>query len=338
MTIPRLYYVTAGLDPDTAFATWSAVLSPLFEPRPWARSKSLPTGSANGAILGDMIIAKVAFEPQAFLRDAERIAVTPGHILLHLYMSGGFTGMISGEQTSIGPGKVAVIDLAHEVRTRAFASNTLSLVVPRTMLPDMAPGTLKSRLDAARNELLAAHIRSLQERSMQISEEEVGAAVADTVEFLKRLFTQPDHLAQNARNAEEDLLSLAQAVIRDHLAIGKLSPDFLADRLGISRASLYRVFAPHGGIMRYVQERRLIAVRAALSDPLETRKLSRIAADLGFNSEAHFSRAFRQRFGITASDYRRTQLEASLHTQLTSPEVVNQWWVDVATRARPAGT
>lgn len=167
---------------------------------------------------------------------------------------------------------------------------------------------------------------------MQISEEEVGAAVADTAEFLKRLFTQPDHLAQNARNAEEDLLSLAQAVIRDHLAIGKLSPDFLADRLGISRASLYRVFAPHGGIMRYVQERRLIAVRAALSDPLETRKLSRIAADLGFNSEAHFSRAFRQRFGITASDYRRTQLEASLHTQLTSPEVVNQWWVDVATR------
>lgn len=336
MAIPRLYYVTTGLDADTAFATWSAVLSPLFEPRPWTRSKSLPTGSANGAILGD-IIAKVAFGPQMFVRDAARIGATPDHILLHLYMSGGFNGLISGEQASIGSGKVAVIDLAHEVRTRAFASNTLSLVVPRTMLPDMAPGTLKPRLDPHRNELLAAHMRSLQERSTQISEDEVASTVSDTADFLRRLFGQSDYTSRNAQDADDDLLSLAQAAIRDNLAIGKLSPDFLAEKLGISRATLYRVFAPHGGIMRYVQERRLIAVRAALSDPLETRKLSRIALDLGFNSEAHFSRAFRQRFGTTASEYRGAQHEASAHTQLTSPEVVNRWWVDVASKARATG-
>lgn len=337
MTIPRLYYVTTGLDADTGFATWSAVLSPLFEPRPWTRSKSLPNGSANGAILGDMIIAKVAFGPQMFVRDAERIAVTPDHILLHLYMSGGFNGLISGEQAAIGPGKVAVIDLAHEVRTRAFASNTLSLVVPRTMLPDMAPGTLKARLDPHRNELLAAHIRSLQERSAQISEDEVANTVSDTADFLRRLFGHPDFKSRNAQDADDDLLSLAQTAIRDNLAIGKLSPDFLAEKLSISRATLYRVFAPHGGIMRYVQERRLIAVRAALGDPLETRKLSRIAADLGFNSEAHFSRAFRQRFDMTATDYRKVQIEASTQTQLTSPEVVNRWWVEVATRGRLTG-
>ncbi|QKC70550.1 MULTISPECIES: helix-turn-helix domain-containing protein [Mesorhizobium] len=336
MAVPRLYYVTTGLDADIAFATWSAVLSPLFEPRPWARSKILPTGSANGAILGDMIIAKVAFEPQMFVRDAERIAATPDHILLHLYLSGGFNGLISGEQASIGPGKVAVIDLAHEVRTRAFASNTLSLVVPRTMLPDMAPGTLKARLDPPRNELLAAHIRSLQERSSQISEDEIASTVSDTADFLRRLFGHADFTWRNAQDADDDFLSLAQTAIRDNLAIGKLSPDFLAEKLGISRATLYRVFAPHGGIMRYVQERRLIAVRAALSDPLETRKLSRIAADLGFNSEAHFSRAFRQRFDMTATEYRQEQIEASKQTQLTSPEVVNRWWVDVATTARSA--
>lgn len=337
MAIPRLYYVTTGLDPETAFATWSAVLSPLFEPRPWTRSKKLPTGSANGAILGDMIIAKVAFAPQAFVRDTQRIAVTPDHILLHLYMSGGFNGMISGEQASIGPGRVAVIDLAHEVRTRAYASNTLSLIVPRALLGGIVPGTLKPRLDPLRNDLLAAHMRSLQERSTQISEEEVEGTVSDTADFLRRLLIKPDFTSRNARDADDDLLSLAEAAIRDNLAIGKLSPEFLAEKLRTSRASLYRVFAPHGGIMRYVQERRLVAVRVALSDPLETRKLSRIAADLGFNSEAHFSRAFRQRFGTTASDYRREQMEASAQTQLTSPEVVNRWWVEVAARARQAG-
>jgi AraC-like DNA-binding protein len=333
MTIPRLYYVTTGLDPDKAFATWSAVLSPLFEPRPWARSKNLPTGSANGAILGDMIIAKVSFEPQAFVRDADRIASTPDHILLHLYMSGGFDGVISGEQASIGPGKVAVIDLAHEVRTRAFASSTLSLIVPRRMLGGILPGTLKPRLDPLRNELLTAHMRSLQERSTQISEDEVARTVSETADFLRRLLLQPDFTHRSSRDADDDLLALAEAAIRHNLAIGKLSPDFLAEKLGVSRASLYRVFAPRGGVMRYVQERRLIAVRAALSDPLETRKLSRIASDLGFNSEAHFSRAFRQRFGMTAGEYRKAQTEASAQVQLTSPEVVNRWWVEVAGRA-----
>lgn len=336
MTIPRLYYVTTGLDPDKAFATWSAVLSPLFEPRPWTRSKTLPAGSANGAILGDIVIAKVSFGPQVFIRDGQRIVSTPDHILLHLYMSGGFNGVISGEQVSIGPGKVAVIDLAHEVRTRAFASNTLSLIVPRRMLGEIVPGTLKPRLDPLRNELLVAHMRSLQERSTQISQDEVARTVSDTADFLRRLLLQPDFTSRSSRHVDDDHLTLAEAAIRDNLAVGKLSPDFLAKKLGISRASLYRVFASRGGIMRYVQERRLIAVRAALSDPLETRKLSRIASDLGFNSEAHFSRTFRQRFGTTASEYRRLQLEASAQTQLTSAEVVNRWWVDVAARAHSA--
>lgn len=334
MNIPRLYYVTTGLESDEAFATWSAVLSPLFEPRPWTRSKNLPTGSANGAILGDMIIAKVSFGPQAFVRDAQRIVSTPDHILLHLYVSGGFNGMISGEQASIGPGKVAVIDLAQEVRTRAFASNTLTLIVPRRVLGGTMQGTLKPRLDAPRNELLSAYMRSLHERSSQILEHEVPRIVSDTADFLRRLLLQPDFTCRSSLQADDDLLSLAEAAIRDNLSVGKLSPDFLAEKLGISRATLYRVFAPHGGIMRYVQERRLIAVQAALSDPLETRKLSRIALDLGFNSEAHFSRAYRQRFGRTASEYRREQLEASARTQLTSPEVVNRWWLEVAARAR----
>ncbi len=130
MTIPRLYYVTTGLDPNQAFATWSTVLSPLFEPRPWIRSKTLPAGSANGAILGDIVIAKVSFEPQMFVRDGQRIASTPDHILLHLYMSGGFNGKISGEQVSIGPGKVAVIDLAHEVKSSTYKVISIAVEAP----------------------------------------------------------------------------------------------------------------------------------------------------------------------------------------------------------------
>lgn len=330
--LQRLYYVTTGLDSDTASATWAAVLSPLFEPRAWDNSTKQPTGSAAGVIIGDMIIAKVTFGAQDFFRSPDRIAATPDHILLHLYLSGGFTGTVTGQTTTIGPGTVAVIDLAQQVQTRAFASNTVSFIVPRKLLTNVPLDTLTPRLDPRRNDLLAAHIRSLQERSMQLSEADVQTTVAESASFLNRLLAPP---ASAARKREEidDISPLTEAAIRDNLTVAELSPEWLAQKLGTSRASLYRMFANDGGIMQYVQERRLLAVQAALSDPLEIRPLSRIAADLGFNSKAHFSRAFRSRFGVTASEYRKTQIEASAATQLTSPEVVQRWWMSVASKA-----
>jgi AraC-like DNA-binding protein len=330
-SLPRLYYVTSGLDEATAFATWSAVLAPLFEPRAAGPGKKTPTGSASGVIIGSIVIAKVAFTTQNFVRDAGRIAATPDHLLLHLYLTGGFNGEITGQQTNIGPGKVAMIDLAQAVNTRAFASNTISLIVPRALLGDAPLHKMKPKLDPFRNDLLAAHIRSLQERSAQLTEANVEATVADTVGFLKRLLTTaPTDKLEQRKKADDTILALTEAAIRDNLASPDLSPEWLAQKLDISRATLYRVLADRGGIMKHVQERRLLAVQAALSDPLETRRLSKLAADLGFSSEAHFSRSFRARFGTTASAYRKIQREASSSVQLTSPEVVQHWWMTVS--------
>jgi AraC-like DNA-binding protein len=336
--LPRLYYVTNGLDTPNAFETWSAVISPLFEPRPCGPTRRTPTGSASGVIIGQIIIAKVIFSAQDFIRDAQRVGATPDHILFHLYQSGGFNGTVTGRNTAIGPGKVSIIDLAYPIETRAFASSTIALIVPRKLLGDAALGCLHPRLDPFRNDLLAAHMQALQERSAQLSEDDVAATVAETVSFLKRLLVpQPDNTLVGQMNADANVLTLTEAVIRDHLALPELSPDWLAQKLKISRASLYRLFASRGGIMRYVQERRLLAVQAALSDPLETRRLSRLASELGFKSEAHFSRSFRARFGIPASRYRKMQLDASATTQLTSPEVVQRWWTSVAELSeRPA--
>jgi AraC-like DNA-binding protein len=330
VSLPRLFYVTSGLDEATAFATWSEVISPLFEPRPCGPGRKTPTGSASGFIIGDLIVAKVAFNAQDFRRDRQRIAATPDHLLLQLYVSGGFNGAVNGQQTTISPGKVALIDLAHEVTTRAFASRTVCIVVPRKLLGPLPATTLKPRLDAVRNDLLAAHILSLHERSAQLTEADVESTVAETAAIVKRLLTPSTTGLRAPQTAsDENILALTEALIRDNLAQPDLSPDWLADKLKVSRASLYRLFADRGGVMRYVQERRLLAAHAALSDPVETRRLSRLASDLGFKSEAHFSRSFRARFGVTASAHRKAQLKASAAIQLTSPAVVHQWWTAV---------
>lgn len=310
--LQRLDYLSTGLPEETAFEIWKGVVGALFEPRVVHPNQRLPTGSASGVVMGDIIVARVVFAAQSFRRDRDLIARTPDHILFHLYNVGGFNGLISGHRTTLWSSQVAIIDLGFEVDTFATSSDTVSLIVPRVLLPNLAGSPLPPRLDPVRNRLLAAHLMALRERSLFLQESEVAGVVAHTADFLQALLdpVRSKELVQE-QEFETCYVALAEQAIRNHLASPDLSPELIANEIGVSRATLYRMFAPHGGIMRSVQERRLLAVRAALSDPLEARRLSRLATDFGFRGKVHFSRAFRAQFGITASEFRAEQLASA---------------------------
>ncbi len=91
------------------------------------------------------------------------------------------------------------------------------------------------------------------------------------------------------------------------MADPNLTPNEIASDLQVSRATLYRLFAPGGGVMAYVQEQRLLAFCAALADPLEERALGRLSAEHGFSTPAYLSRSFRARFGVSPREWRSEQ-------------------------------
>ncbi len=125
----RLDYLTTGLPHEAAAEIWRGVVGPLFEPRAFHPGQQSPTGSASGAVIGDIMVARVVFGAQSYRRDRDLIARTPDHILFHLYNVGGFNGRISGHQTTIWSAQVAIIDLAQEVETLAASSDTVALIV-----------------------------------------------------------------------------------------------------------------------------------------------------------------------------------------------------------------
>jgi AraC family transcriptional regulator len=79
----------------------------------------------------------------------------------------------------------------------------------------------------------------------------------------------------------------------------------LAAESGYSRTHFYRMFmaatgqTPH----RYLLELRLKKAESLLADP--SLSLIDIAFACGFSSHAHFSTAFRSRFGFSPSAFRR---------------------------------
>ncbi|HEX6239684.1 MAG TPA: helix-turn-helix transcriptional regulator [Polyangiales bacterium] len=93
---------------------------------------------------------------------------------------------------------------------------------------------------------------------------------------------------------------------RTHLGSPALCVDTVARGTGLSRAALHRLFQqqPHT-LMEWVQRERLEACRRLLSAHGEARRsLTEIALSLGFKTPAHFSAAFRRRYGLAPRDYR----------------------------------
>jgi acetamidase/formamidase/AraC-like DNA-binding protein len=89
-----------------------------------------------------------------------------------------------------------------------------------------------------------------------------------------------------------------------------LSPAEIAASVGVSERYLQKLMESAGAnFSHYVRERRLRRAQADLMSPLEAqRSISEIAYAYGFSDSAHFSRAFRQRFGQTPREFRREAL------------------------------
>ena len=111
---------------------------------------------------------------------------------------------------------------------------------------------------------------------------------------------------ENKQSPQQLHFQAALHEIDRHLDHPKLCCAFVAKRLGISESYLYKLFQQQG--KRFSQElrlRRLSKIAQDLSLPQYAHfSVSQIAFHYGFNSASHFSRAFRQCFACSPSDYR----------------------------------
>lgn len=92
-----------------------------------------------------------------------------------------------------------------------------------------------------------------------------------------------------------------------------LSIGALAERVGMPEYRLRRLINQHLGhrnFISFLNDHRLPAAAAALADPARRRlPVLTIALDHGFGSIGPFNRAFRERYDMTPTDYRRRALD-----------------------------
>lgn len=112
-------------------------------------------------------------------------------------------------------------------------------------------------------------------------------------------------LPSEAGHASEVLRHRIEGYIRDQIRDPELSIDKIAGALRCSKRYLHMAFAAcDRSITDHIWATRLDGCRGDLARQSE-RTISEIAFAWGFSSSAHFSRAFRKRFGVTPTAFRR---------------------------------
>jgi acetamidase/formamidase/AraC-like DNA-binding protein len=163
----------------------------------------------------------------------------------------------------------------------------------------------------------------------------VAQSLLDLLLTLTHRLSAPASEAGHSATQAAILYRICQTIER-RLDDPDLVPARVAQAEGISERYLQKLFEGAGdNFTHYVRERRLQRAWADLSSQAEAHQsISEIGYRYGFGDSAHFSRAFRHRFGLPPREFRQQEAERT-----AAPAIGQRGWPQEAlaqSRAHPA--
>lgn len=311
--VPRAVFSVDDVPEHERFEVWKESISCIFDVDADADTRREDFFAAvDASMFGPVMVARTTSRGQRWERSSSTIARDGmDHYMIQLYETGGQRLSTGGAELEQPIGGLLVYDLSRTVEARSGTFTNLSLIVPRGMLAEtlVAPDDRHMQSLSAAEPMVAMlrdHMLSLTRLSPRMSAAQAAAVVPATVALTAACLNTSGHRAPAAAAGVAFASMLAaRRLIDDHLGDERLTPDWLARRLGVSRAKLYRMFEPVGGIAQYIRDRRLQRAMLELRDEeFRQHPIYEIALRAGFGSETTFGRAFRQRYGITPRDVR----------------------------------
>jgi AraC-like DNA-binding protein len=188
----------------------------------------------------------------------------------------------------------------------------IQFIMSRDAFPDLAPlldGACGSTLDTPLGHLLGDYMTALGRHLPAVTEADfpylanavgamVAAAVAPSAERVAVARPQID-LGRKER---------VRQAVRRHLRTPTLRPRTLCRLVGMSRSNLYRLFEASGGVAKYIQDQRLLATHAILTDPETNTSISNVADEFCFADASSFSRAYKRASGCSPGEARSAAL------------------------------
>ena len=309
-------FSTSRLDPPERLPAWRELVNRVFLPLDIAPlAAGGPSGAFDGSVTGrdwgELRVWRVRAAPMSAVRAARHIRSSAcDDYLLGLHLSGTAVAAQDGRQVTLGPGDFALFDAARPYRIAFRGPGVFEHViyqVPRASLDarGRAGGATALRVPAASGagRLVSPYLQTL------------AASAPDEPPAQAFIDTGLDLAASALRTTAGDdpgpgrpaLMGELRRYALAHLGDPALSPRAVARSGYISVRQLHRLFEREGiSFGAWLLEQRLRRCRDDLADPrLGHHAVAEVAARWGFRSTAHFTRAFRARYGTTPGTLRR---------------------------------
>lgn len=332
--------IAAGARPGLgAFEVFEYACAPVFDA--WmtdhAENRTFDV-SFRSVQIDSMILGRAGMSGGAFRyrRDARKIAHTNLDLVLVQFITGGSdTRIVDGQEVVSRPGDIFISDMTRTIETRTQTCRNVTMAIPRVLLAEtdveldrLHDTVLPAASTAGR--LFAAHLRTTWRERHFIAPEETSLVATATARLLANLALPVADRAERESSLSAARLMRIRQFIDENFARPDLGPDVICRENGLSRAALYRLFEPLGGVARSIRDRRLFhAFHALTTKRHAARNIGDIARACGFQEMSSFIRAFKARYDMTPSEARvllfREDLTAPRHA--TDDGDLLRYWI-----------
>lgn len=299
----------------TSFDHWKHLVAESFVPLA-AQTADVDgfRGRMRSRVLDRMSIVEVTATSHEVHRTPALIArAHERYFKLNLQLEG--TGLLvqDNREAVLRPGDLAIYDTSRPY-TLTFEEQARMMVV---MFPCDAlalPADYVGQLAAVRmagsaglSGIVGQFIRQLSENLDVLSGPSGSRLAANALDLVSTMLHAEMDIAPDRMKPQALLAVLIREYIEANLSDPLLSPATIAAAHFISTRHLHNIFHESGTtVASWIRSQRLEGARRDLRDPLHAGKsVGAVAARWGFLDAAHFSRTFRDAFGVPPSDWRR---------------------------------
>jgi AraC-like DNA-binding protein len=332
--LASLPFSTADAPPGYQFSAWQKRMAPLIDAHLPEDLRASDSFAANQTVwnLEGVLFIQQQTSAFSYQRTPDKVRFSAiDHWQITFLRNGKTWTSVDGHVVENEPGMLEIRALGCPFYGRTTSAQSVALILPCDLFADHGglPGASNNIvLGGARVKLLTDYIDFLEANLNRLTRDDLHGICNQLQDMIFHSVTPlvGSH-TNNDRSSEVGLMSKARRFVQNNLGSADLTAEALSRELAISRTRLYELFQTSGGVLNYIRRRRLLAARAALADLNNGQRIAGIAAELGFESAANFSRAFTHEFGYSPSEVRRHAGECKVEhlPRMTEAPTFGEW-------------